>query len=390
MLPRLSLAGWLSSGILFTVCLAWSTVSLTSVAADDAATTPETKEADTPIEVPEGSDPETLQAFLKSLGRMRADSPTPAGFRAHFRKLLVALDEVIQRDIDEDTAQLAIRMMSQCYDIIEQFGDRSATEQKQAFVDGLKNSERPMLAQQGRLLDVETQISSVDPEDKAAVKAVMDQVINVMEERPLTNAHGSLAYGAMTIIEQTGDGELAESAAKIFGDALRTSDDPAFISLAATLEGSARRINLKGKPIEVAGTTVAGEPFNVEAWKGKVVLVDFWATWCGPCVAAMPELVELYEAHHEAGLEIVGISLDDSRAQLEEFLHQKQLPWPTLFHEGAGEGGQDHPLATYYGVSSIPTAFLVNREGKVVATDLYGEELSEAVTALVKAEPGSE
>ncbi|MCA9029294.1 MAG: TlpA family protein disulfide reductase [Planctomycetaceae bacterium] len=104
----------------------------------------------------------------------------------------------------------------------------------------------------------------------------------------------------------------------------------------------------------------------------------------------MPELVDLYEKYHDQGFEIVGVSLDDSRPQLEEFLHQKQLPWPTLFHDGAGQGGQDHPLASYYGVSSIPTAFLVNREGKVVANDLYGPALSEAVAELVEGKGKSE
>ncbi len=385
MLRRFRPAAWLMCGTLLTA--GFTTVGLIPdmARADDTENTTPAESQEDVLEVPEGTDPQELQRFLQSLGRMRAAEPTPAGFRAHFAKLLVALDTILQRDIDEATAQLTIRMMSQCYDIIAQFGDRTATDKKQAFIDGLKQSNRPLLATQGRILDVESQISTLDTSDKAAVKVVLDQVIKTLEDRPLTDAHGSLAYGAMTAIEQSGDTELAASAAKVFGEALRSSDDPAFVSLANTIEGSARRLTLKGSPIEIAGKTVAGEDFNVEAWKGKVVLVDFWATWCGPCVAAMPELIELYEAHHEAGLEIVGISLDDSRAQVEEFLHQKEIPWTTLFHEGAGAGGQDHPLATYYGVSSIPTAFLVNREGKVVATDLYGAALVEAVTELVEA-----
>lgn len=389
MLRRSNLITWLICGSLLASVFTISSLSARQASADDTETPAEVAENDA-IEVPEGTNPEVLQEFIQSLAQMRAAEATPSGFRTHFRKLLVALETILKRDIDPETAQLTARMMSQCYDIISQFGDRTATEQKQAFINDLKQSDREILVTQGRILDIENQLSELESAEAAAVKPVIDQVVQLLEDRPLTNAHASLAYGAMTAIEQTGDGELAVSAAKAFGEALRSSDDPAFASLAATIEGSARRLNLKGQPIEVVGRTVTGEDFNVEQWKGKVVLVDYWATWCGPCVQAMPELVDLYEKYHDQGLEIVGISLDDSRAQLEEFLHQKQLPWPTLFHEGAGEGGQDHPLATYYGVSSIPTAFLVNREGNVVATDLYGEALSEAVAELVEGKGKSE
>ena len=116
-----------------------------------------------------------------------------------------------------------------------------------------------------------------------------------------------------------------------------------------------------------------------------MVIVDFWATWCGPCVASMPELIQLYEDHHDQGLEIIGISLDDNRKQLESFIEQKELPWPTIFTDPEGKEAWDNPLATYYGVSAIPTTFLVGRDGNVVATDLFGESLHEAVVELVEA-----
>ena len=138
MLPRLSLAGWLSSGILFTVCLAWSTVSLTSVAADDAATTPETKEADTPIEVPEGSDPETLQAFLKSLGRMRADSPTPAGFRDEVKR------RVAEWKRGGPTVSIAMLRIDGWMELIASRGSEAADLVQKATVQFLKASVRDM------------------------------------------------------------------------------------------------------------------------------------------------------------------------------------------------------------------------------------------------------
>jgi thiol-disulfide isomerase/thioredoxin len=235
-------------------------------------------------------------------------------------------------------------------------------------------------------MHLERQVAGAGPDAqiRAAVKEVIDRVGVLLREQPLTLDHGRVAYAAFSAIEQTEDGKLVDSAAQIFAKPFRDSDDPALNALADKFEGTARRLNLKGNPVKVTGKTITGDAFNIDDWKGKVVLVDFWATWCGPCVAAMPELKELYETYHEQGFEIVGVSLDEKRQLLEEFLNAQEIPWPTLFDETAGPNGQDHKLATYYDVSAIPTAFLVGRDGKVAAVDLFGAALEEAVVELLE------
>ncbi len=336
--------------------------------------------------IPEGTDAETLQEFLRVLIRTPAAERTPAGFRTHFSKLHDISQEVLARDIDDETSLLAVAIVAGSLDILDQFGDQTAADRKLKFVDTLMKSDRPALAARGRMLDVQAQISQLDTDDKAAVKAMIGVVAQLLQDKPLTIDHGRLAYTAVSAIEQTGDPELITSAAQAFAKYLKTSDDPRLSGLANTIEGTARRLTLKGNPLQIAGKTITGEDFNIDQWKGKVVIVDYWATWCGPCVASMPELIRLYEDLHDQGLEIIGISLDDNRTQLESFIEQKELPWPTIFTDPEGKEAWDNPLATYYGVAAIPTTFLVGRDGKVVATDLFGKSLHEAVIELVKAE----
>ena len=114
----------------------------------------------------------------------------------------------------------------------------------------------------------------------------------------------------------------------------------------------------------------------IEASKTQPVIVDFWATWCGPCVAEIPNVLEQYEKYHAQGFEVVGISLDQDRDALEKFVADRKIPWPILFEPSEGAGWQ-HPLATYYGISGIPTVILIGRDGKVVTLNARGERLGE-------------
>jgi len=126
-----------------------------------------------------------------------------------------------------------------------------------------------------------------------------------------------------------------------------------------------------------------GQPFDQKTLAGKVVLVDFWATWCGPCVAEIPNVLEQYEKYHAKGFEVVGISLDQDRQALEKFVTDQKVPWPILFEESEGDGWQ-HPLATYYGISGIPTVILIGRDGNVITLDVRGEKLGERLAELFK------
>ena len=128
-------------------------------------------------------------------------------------------------------------------------------------------------------------------------------------------------------------------------------------------------------------TDVDGKPISIASYKGKIVMVDFWATWCGPCVGELPNVIATYQKHHAQGFEIVGVSLDEDKDKLTAFTKDKNMAWQQYF-DGKGWGNK---LAAKYGIESIPADFLLDGEGKIIGKDLRGEELEAAVAkALAK------
>jgi thiol-disulfide isomerase/thioredoxin len=124
-----------------------------------------------------------------------------------------------------------------------------------------------------------------------------------------------------------------------------------------------------GKPLDIRFTALDGREVDLAKLKGKVVLIDFWSTSCGPCLAEMPNVKAAYEKLHDRGFEVVGISLDDKEGALRRYLQEKELPWPQHFD---GKGWQNR-FAVQYGIFSIPTMWLVDKNGKLRDTNARGD-----------------
>ena len=122
--------------------------------------------------------------------------------------------------------------------------------------------------------------------------------------------------------------------------------------------------------------SLTGQPLSVASLKGKVVLIDFWATWCPPCRAELPNVIATYKQYHDQGFEIIGVSLDSDRDKLDSFLKKEDgMTWPQYFD---GQGWSN-ALAVKYGVESIPFTVLIGPDGKIISTNLRGEALGKAV-----------
>ena len=117
-----------------------------------------------------------------------------------------------------------------------------------------------------------------------------------------------------------------------------------------------------GPAPDIKFTATDGTEVDLSKMKGKVVLVDFWATWCGPCVAEIPSVKKTYVKFHQKGFEIIGISLDSNEEKLTQFIKEKKMPWPQYFD---GKGWKN-AISTKHGISSIPAMWLVDKQGKLV------------------------
>jgi peroxiredoxin len=140
------------------------------------------------------------------------------------------------------------------------------------------------------------------------------------------------------------------------------------------------RLDRVGKPapsLEVQD--LSGKSVRLASLRGKYVLVDFWATWCAPCIVELPRQQEAYRKYHDAGLEVVGVSLDETRSAVVDFVKVRKLPWVQFHNSTAGAD-----LVEAFGVSSIPANYLIDPDGNVVRLDLRGAALDAVLSKLIK------
>jgi peroxiredoxin len=143
-----------------------------------------------------------------------------------------------------------------------------------------------------------------------------------------------------------------------------------------------RSVSIGMPAVDFALNDTTGNPISISSFQGKILLIDFWASWCGPCRRENPNVVQLYNDYKDKGFEIIGVSFDESRAKWIDAIHQDQLEWPHV----SDLKGWSSAAGKLYAVNAIPATVLLDREGKIIAKGLRGDALRKKLEEIYGAE----
>jgi thiol-disulfide isomerase/thioredoxin len=200
-------------------------------------------------------------------------------------------------------------------------------------------------------------------EEEIAVKyGTPTSVMDFGDTKTVTYSAATFEFQNGKVVKQTGGSGSPARAAPGGTLAQKAAAEP-------TVDRPTIRFAEVGQPLELSFTAVDGTSIDLKNYQGKVVLIDFWATWCGPCVAEIPHVKQVYSKYHDKGFEIIGISLDKDKQKLLDFVKANEMPWPQYFD---GQGWKNE-IAKKHGIQGIPALWLVNKKGEVVSKDVRGK-----------------
>lgn len=288
--------------------------------------------------------------------------------------------------------------------------DSVQIEYSDAFIDYyLKNPNTPtggralgqafmMFGNTGYAERVEEAISSLSY-DSSLWRFVVQPLGNVYARNPELEYSDYVAYLEYLNDNLTEPRSRSEVLVRLLDDGLRDErEDQANIRLARELVelnatdwhvqrglGFLREIQSLniGQPAPAfKALTLDGSEISLSGLQGNYVLMEFWATWCGPCIPEIPYLKQLHESYGDQNFKIVGVSLDRDKDTLREFIAEREMNWPQIFEE---DGWEDE-ITRAFNVAGIPRMYLIGPEGTIIAKDLRGEEMVAEVRNLLARE----
>lgn len=231
---------------------------------------------------------------------------------------------------------------------------------------------------------IETYYAAMEKEDQAAADSIIATYELVNTEKTAMDSvfilENPASYASVLVLRNTFytlDTDQLESTLNSLDPAVQEMEEYTYMY---DIMEKQKAVAVGNKYIDFGLETPAGEMLTVsEVHQGNVLLIDFWASWCGPCRRANPELVEIYSLYHDQGFDILGVSLDSDRDSWLKAIEDDHLTWSHI----SDVKGWNCEGSKLYGVPAIPHAVLLDREGTIIAKNLHGEELREAIESLL-------
>jgi thiol-disulfide isomerase/thioredoxin len=372
-----------------------------NVSAQDAATEDEVAADDKAAQedlfkIPSGN-ADQIHKFMIKLTKAEAKGDTEEEQTEYAKKILrtmaTACDRLMKAKPNKSQLLQAHQFKISALSLLAQNGDDDAARELTKAVNAARSSSISDISGLGWQMFVQLQTNRWGELDDEAKERFRNEIVAQARGNKLRPQSVSIVRVVASSLEREDDPFVADLLAQTL-PAFEKSKDPKVRQALqrSSLQGLARRMNLLGNAMEINGTLLDGKKVDWNSYRGKVVLVDFWATWCGPCRAEVPNVLEMYQAYHDKGFEVLGVSLDQTPEDAHSYVEEMQIPWPSIFPKAEKDRGWNHPLADYYGITGIPTAILVGKDGKVVHMEARGPVLREQLQELLgdPVEPAAE